>query len=261
MWPSLPVANHIADLANIFFIGSLVVGVASTVLIVWMANVKEGYWEHARQDSEERIASLTAQGEEAKATLGVAQADIVKATAKIAEANERTENLRKQNLLLEKAVAPRLLEQVRTAKALKPFADTRYLIKAAHDTEARRTAGQIEFMLVQAGWKKFDGPDVANLPFDEDSEGILIEWARNSLGELLPTGLPNRTLAAAREIQKQLEENGIASMVNGRKAELAPDGIRILVGLKPTSMLFLGAPGPPPTGGMEMRGNVIRQPK
>ena len=70
MWPSLPVTNHIADLANIFFIGSLVVGVVSTVLIVWMANVKEGHWERARQDSEERIASLTTQGEEAKATLG-----------------------------------------------------------------------------------------------------------------------------------------------------------------------------------------------
>ena len=58
MWPSLSVANHIADIGNILFIGSLVVGVVSTVLIVWMANAKEGYWERARQDSDERIARL-----------------------------------------------------------------------------------------------------------------------------------------------------------------------------------------------------------
>jgi hypothetical protein len=58
MWPSLPVANHIADTANIFFIGSLVLGVVSSALIVWMASVKEGYWELARQDSDERITEL-----------------------------------------------------------------------------------------------------------------------------------------------------------------------------------------------------------
>jgi len=60
MWPSLPVANHIADLANIFFIGSLVVGVAATVLIVWMSGVKEAYWEKDRTESAERVAGLVA---------------------------------------------------------------------------------------------------------------------------------------------------------------------------------------------------------
>jgi hypothetical protein len=58
MWPSLPVANHIADVANWFFIGSLVVGVVSTILIVWMAGVKEAYWDLAREAAQLRIAEL-----------------------------------------------------------------------------------------------------------------------------------------------------------------------------------------------------------
>jgi hypothetical protein len=209
--------------------------------------------EEYKSDAGERIASADATGK-------AAQADAAKASADTALANERTENLRKQNLLLERAIAPRILEQVHSVRALKPFADSRYVIKAAHDPEARRTAGQIEFMLVEAGWEKFDGPGVANLPFDDDDEGILIEWARNIGSD--PMGIPNnRTLDAARAIQTQLGESGIASMVNGRKAELAPDGIRILVGLKPTSLLFSGARDKPPPTGFEMRGNVIRQPK
>lgn len=66
MWPSLSVANSVADWANIFFIGSLMVGVVSTILIVWMANVKEGYWERARQESDERIAKLVTDGNVAR---------------------------------------------------------------------------------------------------------------------------------------------------------------------------------------------------
>jgi hypothetical protein len=107
MWPSLPVANHVADVANWFFIGSLVVGVVSTVLIVWMAGVKEGYWELARQGSEERIAALVSQGDQAKAQLGTAQADIAKANAQIAEANARVAEAEKQNLDLRAKIASR----------------------------------------------------------------------------------------------------------------------------------------------------------
>ena len=56
MWPSLPVANQIADIANFFFIGSLVVGVVATVTIVWMTGVKEAHWDEDRRGSAERIA-------------------------------------------------------------------------------------------------------------------------------------------------------------------------------------------------------------
>src|SRR5882757_4500695 len=76
MWPSLPVANQIADVANWFFIGSLVVGVVSTILIVWMAGVKEAYWEKDRTESAERIVALGKEAAEANARAAEAQARI-----------------------------------------------------------------------------------------------------------------------------------------------------------------------------------------
>lgn len=67
--PSLEVASRIADLANIFFIGSLVVGVISTILIVWVANVKEGHWDDLRRRSDEKIAEANARTKEAELAL------------------------------------------------------------------------------------------------------------------------------------------------------------------------------------------------
>ena len=90
MWPSLVAANKIADWANVFFIGSLVVGVVSTVLIVWMSGVKEAYWEKDRTESAEHIAALGVQGDQLRK-------DTAKANAQALEAQ----------LALEKFKAPR----------------------------------------------------------------------------------------------------------------------------------------------------------
>ena len=81
MWPSLPVANHIADMANVFFIGSLVVGVVSTILIVWMSGVKETYWEKDRTESAERVAGLMLQGDQLRKD--TAEANKVAAQARL----------------------------------------------------------------------------------------------------------------------------------------------------------------------------------
>jgi hypothetical protein len=43
MWPSEATATTTYNIANIALIGSLVVGVVATVLVVWMGNVKESY--------------------------------------------------------------------------------------------------------------------------------------------------------------------------------------------------------------------------
>lgn len=67
--PSLEIASKISDWANAFFIGSLVVGVVSTVLIVRMANVKEEHWDELRRSSDERIAEATARQKEAELKL------------------------------------------------------------------------------------------------------------------------------------------------------------------------------------------------
>jgi hypothetical protein len=101
MWPSLPTANHIADLANVFFIGSLVAGVVSTILIVWMSGVKETYWEKDRTESAERVAGLVLQGDQLR-----------KDTA---EANART---KESELALAELSSPRNIDPAPFKKAL-----------------------------------------------------------------------------------------------------------------------------------------------
>ena len=86
MWPSLETASHIADVANVFFIASLVVGLVSTFLIVWMANVKETHWDIDRRASSERIAQLNNETARLRGKEALT-ADAVLATAKATIAN------------------------------------------------------------------------------------------------------------------------------------------------------------------------------
>jgi hypothetical protein len=135
MWPSLPTANHIADIANWFLIASLVVGVVSTILIVWMAGVKEAYWEQDRRESSERIAALDS--ETAKANAEAAQA----------------------NLELAKLKAPRALSQEQIEKIseeIKAFAGTNFDTASTQDGEAIGFLTQMESVLVSAGWVQAD---------------------------------------------------------------------------------------------------------
>ena len=147
MWPSLPVANHIADWANIAFIGSLVVGVASTILIVWMAGVKEAYWESARQASEERIAELTTKGDEARA-------DIAKANVHIAEANARVAEAEKQNLDLRAKIASRRITAEQHKLLVEELAKSPSLFDIAlmGDPESVLFASDILKTFADAGW-------------------------------------------------------------------------------------------------------------
>jgi uncharacterized membrane-anchored protein YhcB (DUF1043 family) len=61
MWPSLKTAVLLYDLANIGLILGLILGVVSTVLVVWMGNVKEEHLNRELADSRERTASLEKQ--------------------------------------------------------------------------------------------------------------------------------------------------------------------------------------------------------
>ena len=64
MWPSEATASLIANIANIALIASLVVGVLSTFLAVWMGNVKEGYLKREIANAHERAAELNKKAEE-----------------------------------------------------------------------------------------------------------------------------------------------------------------------------------------------------
>jgi hypothetical protein len=84
-WPTLQTASRLADLANFFLIGSLVVGLIATATIVWMGNVKEEYWDAARIESAERTAELYVGAETARAAIAEANARALEAQAALAK--------------------------------------------------------------------------------------------------------------------------------------------------------------------------------
>src|SRR5215472_16135374 len=102
MWPSQQLATRISDWANFSMILSLAIGVISTVLIVWMSNIKESFWDEDRRESRERIAELTAQGEQLREDT--------------AEATERAEAEMIARIKLEAKLAPRRLSGEDTDK-------------------------------------------------------------------------------------------------------------------------------------------------
>jgi hypothetical protein len=55
MWPSANTAARMYNLANVGLIFSLIFGVISTVLVVWMGNVKEGYSQAELTDTKGRL--------------------------------------------------------------------------------------------------------------------------------------------------------------------------------------------------------------
>jgi hypothetical protein len=76
-----------------------------------------------------------------------AQKQIAKETTRAETLAKETEELKAKNLAVEAAISPRILEQSVTAKKLEPFSDIHFRVVSPPDFEARRTAGQIRFML------------------------------------------------------------------------------------------------------------------
>jgi hypothetical protein len=66
MWPSLEVASRIADISNGVLVISLVVGVISTAVSIWMTDVKEAHWEAARRSLEQRLSPRKVTSEQMK---------------------------------------------------------------------------------------------------------------------------------------------------------------------------------------------------
>lgn len=56
LWPSLETASSIYKWSNIALIAALVIGAASTGLVVWMGNVKEAYLKYDLEATKERAA-------------------------------------------------------------------------------------------------------------------------------------------------------------------------------------------------------------
>ena len=58
MWPSFETASWLFDRANIVLIGAAAFGVAATILLVWMGNVKEAYLRKDLATTRERTELL-----------------------------------------------------------------------------------------------------------------------------------------------------------------------------------------------------------
>jgi hypothetical protein len=133
VWPSFETAARLYDLANTAFIASLVIGVAATVLLVWMGNVKEGYLRRDVAGAGERAAEAEARASEANARA---------LEAKVA---------------LERFKAPRLLtpdQQQEVARKISSFRNTPFdMSVTVGDPEALTLVLLIGNALQSAGWK------------------------------------------------------------------------------------------------------------
>jgi len=219
MWPSLPVANHIADIANWYFIASLVVGVVSTILIVWMAGVKEGYWERDRTESAERVASLVVQGDRLRK-------DTAEANARAMEAQ----------LALEKFKAPRSLsaeQQDRIATKVRPFGSIPFDFAVQTDPESINLMEQISASLESAGWirKPWKDGGVIFTPQGKPPAGIV---SFSGLAIQIDVSKTAEWDWAASTLWKAIEAEGIAATAVrlNDKSENA-NAVHIKVGKKP----------------------------
>ena len=178
---SLSTASLVGTIANWGLLVSLLAGLFSTFVIVKTTDVKEDHWETARRESGERIVALTTQGDEAKAS------------AKIADANARAAEAERQNLDLRAKIASRRItgEQhellVREISKLPGLFD----IAVMGDPESALFASDILKTLGDAGWTV----GARELPLGEIWTGLVLlqtddPAARRILDALLKAKIP-----------------------------------------------------------------------
>lgn len=149
MWPSSGTAAWLYDLANIGLIIGLAVGVISTVLVVWMGNVKEEYLNRELADSRERTASLEKQSGESMVAIAKANADSAQSllAAKQAEANLAGANSR-----AEEAKAISLEASAKIAEAHREAANANERA-ASLERDATQARLETERLKSQLAWR------------------------------------------------------------------------------------------------------------
>jgi hypothetical protein len=164
MWPSLKVATWLYDSANVGLIIGLVIGVVSTVLIVWMGNVKEEYLNRELANSRERTASLEKQSGEAQTAIAKANANAAQSlsSAKQAEANLAGANSRAEEARADAAKAYARSDEAKaeSAKSLERATEAQ-----KHLAESNERAAQAEQKAAEAklALEKFKAPRVLSL--------------------------------------------------------------------------------------------------
>jgi hypothetical protein len=211
MWLSEKWASSFYGWANIGLITSLVVGVISTVLVVWTGNTKEEYLRRDLANTNERAA---------KAEDHAAQA----------------------NLELAKLKAPRSLsseQQKQISEKLRVFGGLEFDVALDPKSEPQDLLSQVEDALTSAGWKEIDwkaGNASAELNFVRKGRpaagiaavsGVIIQLHPERVGELMPVAEAIASALNAEGIVAKAEPGLGVPNVNG-------GAIHVLIGDKPT---------------------------
>jgi hypothetical protein len=223
-WPSLEWASWIFDRASFVLVGSLVIGAAATIAIVWMGIVKEHHWDLARDQAAERIASLELETARANEEISKANMGAAEATARALEAQVALEKLR----------TPRALDankQSRIAEKIKPFAGVPFDVALQPDPEPIGLLSQIISALEAGGWKQRNWSNSTGVIFNGPNgreagilyvEGLHVEFSETKPEWEAPVLALIRALAA----------EGVE--VKGTRATKAnSDAIHVIIGRKP----------------------------
>jgi hypothetical protein len=232
MWPSLETATRALDIANLVLIGSLALGIAAAVVIVWMGNVKESHWAFERKLSQQRLAQL---GSETERAARVVEAAKAREAVKPAEAAKVAEPPR---VNLAHVKAPRTLspeQQERIAAKLRSFAGKRFdAALVVGDKEAEALLKSIESALTTAGWVEIEW---------KGSPIVLNRAGRPPAGDISLTGVhiqihPEQATefeGAVATFASALIAEGIDAKVDGNLGvpNHNPNAVHVLIGKQP----------------------------
>jgi len=150
MWPSEDWASRLYDLANWGLIVGLIIGVISTVVLVWMGNVKESYLKKGLAATNERAAHA----EERAASV---EAGNIQLRTDLSKQQERTAKAEKDLLEVQERLKPRHLsaaQQKELIAELKPFSGQGIDVFVLNDAgdEVGHISEQIVSVLKDSGW-------------------------------------------------------------------------------------------------------------
>jgi len=123
MGMSLGTAESISAVANVAFLGSLIVGVIAAFFIYVTAGVKETAFKHALSEANVEIAKARASGAQAQAVAAEANAAAEKARESAATAQERAASLENEaaQARMREAILKRQLLEVQRQTRKAPF--------------------------------------------------------------------------------------------------------------------------------------------
>jgi hypothetical protein len=210
MWPSEEWASRLFNWANMGLISSLIVGVVSTALLVWMGNVKEAYGKITQHNFELELSKQ--------------QERTAKAERELLEERQHAAN---------RDISPE--DQNAISENLKAFAGQHGSIEIFPVTfESRFLAAQVEGILINAKWSMPPSPKLLTAPPITTVQGVGIfstpdEQSKAAAKELFR--LLAATAAGGVLIQPGSPETSRTELPNPENPRVV-----VLVGDKPTPL-------------------------